>query len=171
MSKSPFNEAMRLLAAQPNAIFLGQNVNYDGNKMYNDLVNIPIEQRIEFPVAEELQMGTSIGLAIQGFFPVSIYPRFDFLMRAMDQLVNHLDKLELMSQGQFTPKVIIRTRVGGLKPLNAGPQHTQDYTEALRLMLTNIDVHRITNFNDILPTYMATIKSTKSALVVEALEC
>lgn len=162
------NEAMHLLADVPGALFLGQGVAFPGHAMFKDLDGVPMEQRIELPVVEELQLGMSIGLSLQGFLPVSIYPRFDFLMRAMDQLVNHLDKLERMSCGQFAPRVIIRTRVGTRYPLDAGPQHTQDHTEALRLMLNSVVVDRITQAAEIVPAYRAAMHRNGSTLVVEA---
>lgn len=163
------NQAMLLLASEPNSIFLGQNVCYDGNVMYDHLEGIPESQRIEFPVAEELQLGVSIGLALQGYLPVSIYPRFDFLILATNQLVNHLDKLQFMSKGQFNPKVIIRTKVGTKKPIDAGPQHTQDHTEAYKLMLTNVNVFKITEMSQIMKIYREALESDKSSLIVEAL--
>jgi pyruvate/2-oxoglutarate/acetoin dehydrogenase E1 component len=75
------------------------------------------------PVAEELQMGMSIGLSLEGYLPISCYPRMDFLPRAMDQIVNHLDLLEDLSKGLFMPKVIIRTSIG-LE--SAGLQHNKN---------------------------------------------
>lgn len=164
------NEAMLMLAEQPNALFLGQNVEYDGNVMFKHLEGIPYEQRLELPVAEELQMGMSTGLALQGFLPISIYPRIDFLLLAMNQLVNHLDKLNECSQGQWQPKVIIRTKVGSKSPLNAGPQHTQDHTDAFAHMLTNVTVYMIHRPQDIMSTYQTAIKYPESALVIEALD-
>lgn len=164
-------KAMLDLAAQPNAIFLGQNVVYDGTAMFRHLEGIPPEQRLELPVVEELQMGISIGLAMQGFLPISIYPRLDFLMRAMDQLVNHLDKISLMSAGQWKPKVIVRTMVGNKFPMNAGPQHTQDHVAALRLMLTTVTVYKITRPEEIIPTYQLALAIPESAIVVEAIGC
>ena len=161
---------MLLLAEQPGAIFLGQNVAYDGNVMYRHFEGIPMEQRLELPVAEELQMGMSIGLALQGYLPISVYPRMDFLLLAMNQLVNHLDKLLVMSQGQFRPKVIIRTKVGSKSPLNAGPQHTQDHTEAFRAMLRFVVVERVASPENILPSYQAAIVRQRSTLIVEALD-
>ena len=161
---------MLLLAEQPGAIFLGQNVAYDGNVMYRHFEGIPMEQRLELPVAEELQMGMSIGLALQGYLPISVYPRMDFLLLAMNQLVNHLDKLLVMSQGQFRPKIIIRTKVGSKLPLNAGPQHTQDHTEAFRAMLTTVAVGQITRPEHIMPTYQDAIDRMGSTLIVEALD-
>jgi pyruvate/2-oxoglutarate/acetoin dehydrogenase E1 component len=165
------NTAMLSLAAQPNTVFIGQNVSYPGTAMFESLSHIPPEQRIEFPVAEELQLGCSIGLAMQGILPISIYPRLDFLMRAMDQLVNHLDKIPLMSAGQWKPKVIVRTMVGNKFPMNAGPQHTQDHVAALRLMLTTVTVYKITRPEEIIPTYQLALAVPESVIVVEAIGC
>ena len=163
------NAAMLLLAREPNAIFIGQGVEYGGVATYQHLVDVPNDKRLEWPVAEELQLGASIGLALQGYLPISIFPRMDFLLRAMDQLVNHLDKLPLMSRGDFNPKVIVRTRVGTKIPLDAGPQHTGRYTEAFRLMLTTVQVVEITKSEQIMPTYKAALASSFSTIVVEAL--
>ena len=41
ISDNLLNQAMLMLAAQPGAIFIGQNVCYDGNVMYKDLAGIP----------------------------------------------------------------------------------------------------------------------------------
>ena len=47
----------------------------------------------------------------------------------MNQLVNHLDKIEIISKGNFKPKVIVRVLVGSKKPLDAGLQHTKQLCE------------------------------------------
>lgn len=163
------NQAMLMLADQPNALFLGQNVTYDGNVMFKHLTGVSMKQRLELPVCEELQMGMSTGLALQGFLPISIYPRMDFLLLAMNQLVNHLDKMNEMSRGDFTPKVIIRTKVGSKTPLNAGPQHTQNHTAAFDYMMTNLAVAEITNLDEILPVYQRAVNRPQSTLIVENL--
>ena len=164
------NAAMLLLAEDPRVLFLGQNVAYDGNVMYRHLDGIPMEQRLELPVAEELQMGLSIGLSLMGYIPVSQYPRMDFLILAMNQLVNHLDKLPIMSMGQFVPKVIIRTKVGAKTPLDAGPQHTQDHTEALRLMLKTVHVVKLLHEEDAVEVYRNALEARGSTLVVEDIQ-
>lgn len=160
---------MLMLARQPCSIFIGQGVAYDGVATYRDLEGVPMEQRLEFPVAEELQLGVGIGMAMEGWLPILVYPRVDFLMRAMDQLVNHLDKIEQMSRGQWNPKVIIRTRVGSRKPLDAGPQHTNDFTDAFRLMLTNVHVERVTDGEMAYAAYRMALKRERSTMVIEAL--
>lgn len=159
------------MLADAGAIFIGQGVGYGGVASYTALDGVPVGQRIELPVAEELQMGIGIGLAIQGSLVVSVYPRIDFLLRALDQLVNHLDKLEAMSGRQFRPRIIVRTRVGSRKPLDAGPQHSQDHTEALRMMLTNVDVVRLTEDQDAISVYKSALDSERSTLVVENIRC
>lgn len=161
---------MLLLAAQPKAIFMGQGVASDGVAMHGDLEGIPDSQRIEFPIAEELNIGAALGMSLVGWLPIVQIPRMDFLLRAMDQLVNHLDKLAEMSRGQFVPKVIVRTRVGSKTPLNAGPQHTQRHTEAFQMMMTTVVVEEIEYPSDIMPTYGAAIRRTGSTIVVENLQ-
>ena len=55
----------------------------------------------------------------------------------MNQVVNHLDKLALMSNGGYRPKAIIRTGIGSERPLHPQHQHVGDFTDALRLMCQN----------------------------------
>jgi len=168
-----FNElcrAMKLLANNPKVLFLGQSVAYSGNSLYKTLENIPIEKRLEMPVAEDMQMGLSTGLALEGFIPVSIFPRFDFLLLAVNQLANHLDKIEGMSNGQFSPKVIIRTAVGSKEPLYPGLQHCQDYTDAFKLLLKNIKVISLEKADNIVPVYMKALQSKKSTLIIERVD-
>lgn len=166
ITQTPIQRAMQTLA-EAGAIFIGQNVAVDGSAMFKDFAGIPFVQRIELPVCENLQMGMATGLALQGFLPVCIYPRIDFMLLAMDQLVNHLDKMQIM--GGWNPKVIIRTKVGAKTPLDAGPQHTQSHAAAFKLMLTNVDVVALNNSRKILSTYKAALASKRSTLVVENL--
>lgn len=129
-------DAMTMLAENPKTIFVGQNMRYDGQRMHASFKGVPMEKRIEMPVAEDFQMGFCTGLALEGYIPICCYPRMDFLLLAANQLVNHLDK---MPKG-FNPRVIVRVAVGSREPLNPGPQHTQDHSEAFKLMLKNIPV-------------------------------
>jgi|TARA_R100000995_G_scaffold40448_1_gene18778 pyruvate/2-oxoglutarate/acetoin dehydrogenase E1 component len=165
--KEELKKAMEWLAEQPDAIFVGQNIVYPENQMYRNLIDIPDDKKFEMPVAEEMQMGVSIGLALEGYIPVSIYPRFDFLILATNQIVNHLDKLRYLYRDNDSAKVIIRTAVGGTKPLDAGPQHTKNHTEAFRLMCPSINVVEITKPEEILPTYQEAYSATDSYIIVE----
>jgi len=165
--KDEVTKAMTLLAEDKRVIFLGQSVRYPGHVMYGTLENVPLARKIELPVFEDTQLGISTGLALEGYIPVSIFPRMDFLIIAMDQLVNHLDKIEQMSCGQFKPKVIIRTMVGSTSQLNPGPQHCQDHTEALKSLLTNIDVVKLLDPENIVSAYRNALHNLRSSIIIE----
>jgi pyruvate dehydrogenase E1 component beta subunit len=158
------NAAMRKLAAQPNALFVGQSVEYDGAAMHASLDGVPMRQRLEMPVAEDFQVGFCIGLALKGMLPICMFPRFDFVLLAANQLVNHLDKLPRFG---WYHKVIIRTVVGQKTPLDAGPQHTQDHTAAFSLMLKSVDVARVSTPAQVEEAYDLAIRSPRSMLIVE----
>jgi pyruvate/2-oxoglutarate/acetoin dehydrogenase E1 component len=167
--KNELVKSMQMLARNKRTIFLGQSVSYSGNSIYNTLIKVSAKKKIEMPVFEDVQMGMSIGLALNGFIPITCFPRFDFLILACNQLVNHLDKIQTMSNGQFNPKIIIRTSVGSKKPLDGGPQHTQDYTDVFKKILTEVEVIYLNNPNKIYQIFKTCInpKIKKSYLIVE----
>ena len=157
------NAAMRKLAAQ-HALFVGQSVAYDGAAIHASLDGVPAAQRLEMPVIEDFQMGFCIGLALKGKLPVCMFPRFDFVLLAVNQLVNHLDKIPSFG---WNLKVIVRTVVGQKRPLNAGPQHTQNHTEAFRAMLTKIPVIQVRHPEEVTAAYDMALDHPGSILVVE----
>ena len=100
---------------------------------------------------------------------MTIYPRWNFLLLAINQVVSHLDKLSDMSAGGYQPKVIIRTGIGSERPLHPQHQHVGDYTEAFRLMCKNIEVIRLDEPEQIFPAYQRALERTdgRSTLLVE----
>lgn len=156
---------MTWLGQQPNVIFIGQAVEYPGTAMYNTLVDIPNQRKLELPVFENTQLGMSIGMGIYGIKCVSIYPRWNFLVSAADQLINHLDKI-----GQLygpTP-IIIRTAVASDEPLNPREQHLGDFTDQFNAMCPNIEFVKLTNANMIFPAYeCAYYRNDKPTVIVE----
>ena len=160
------NHAMRWLAADVRTIFVGQSVRYDGAAIYASFEGVPMDKRLEFPVLEDMQLGFCIGLALSGKIPICVYPRLDFMLLAMNQLVNHLDRF--CEMGDYRPKVIVRTRVGAKTPLDAGPQHTGDYTQALSLMLRNVRVVKLTEAAEVMPAYQRALYAAESTLLIEA---
>jgi pyruvate/2-oxoglutarate/acetoin dehydrogenase E1 component len=162
-------KAMRYLGEHPKTVFLGQAVSAPGTVMSPTLADVPMEKRIELPVAEDLQMGMTLGWALNGFVPVSIFPRWNFMLLATGQLINHLDKIGQMSQGGYCPKMIIRTGIGAAWPLNPGCQHLGDFTEMFRSVLTSIEVIRLDETAEIMPAYEKALTRTdgKSTIVVE----
>jgi len=159
-------KAMTWLGQQPDTIFLGQNVIYGGNAMHQTLQGVPNHKIIELPVAEEMQLGMSIGLTLTGKCVISIYPRFDFLLLAVNQLVNHLDKLEEFTNKEYETHVIIRVGIGATSPMNPGVQHSGDYTEAFRKLL-KMPVVKLDMPELIMPVYLNAYTRGKSTLIIE----
>jgi pyruvate/2-oxoglutarate/acetoin dehydrogenase E1 component len=162
-------KAMSLLAENDKTIFIGQAVKYEGTGLYDTLSHIPDHKKIEFPIAEYLQSGVVNGMAIQGWIPVSIMPRWNFLLMGTDQIVNHLDKFILMSDGRCTPKVIIRVAVGSERPVDPQDQHKGNFADAFRLMCKTIDIIELIEPEDIVPAYEKALNRTdgKSTILVE----
>jgi len=146
-------KAMSLLSDNPKTLFIGQAVEYEGTGLYESLKHIPSEKRLELPVAEYFQTGLANGMAIEGMIPISVYPRWNFLLMGVDQIVNHLDKFKTMSMGKCNPKVIIRVAVGSEYPVDPQCQHKGNFTEAFRSMTKNIEVIELIRPTDILPEY------------------
>jgi pyruvate/2-oxoglutarate/acetoin dehydrogenase E1 component len=158
--------AMRLCAVHPNAVFMGQGVGMaGGTTMSQTLVAVPEKMRLEMPVAEDMQMGMAIGMSLEGLLPICIYPRWNFLLLAANQLINHLDRLPLYSQ--YKPKVIIRTAIPSTVPFNPGPQHDDDFTDAFAMMTRTVKIVRLKEAELIVPAYRAAIESEGSTLLVE----
>lgn len=158
-------QAMEWLARKDGVLFVGQGVGVGGTKLSRSFNRIYGDRRLEFPVAEDFQMGYCIGLSLCGFKPVAIYPRWNFLLLAANQLVNHLDRIPLYSD--FRPKVIIRTCIGANRPLDPGPQHQDDFTEAFRLMCKTVEIVRLESADEVLPAYQKAYRADHSTILVE----
>jgi pyruvate/2-oxoglutarate/acetoin dehydrogenase E1 component len=167
---SELKKAMSFLAEHPKTLFIGQAVQYEGTGLYDSLKHLPEDKRIELPIAEYLQCGLANGLAIEGgIIPVSTFPRFNFLLMGVDQIVNHLDKFASLSDGKCQPKVIIRVAVGSEWPVHPQDQHVGNFANAFKCMLRNIDVVELNESKDILPAYKKALERTDgiSTILVE----
>lgn len=167
--KDELRKSMQWLAEHQNTIFLGQSVECEGTGLYDTLDLVPSEKKMEFPVAENFQVGFSIGMALNGYVPISIFPRWNFLICATDQLVNHLDKIISMSSMEYNPKVIIRVAVGSETPVDPQDQHKGNFSDSFRKMLKNTDILELDSPDKILPSYKLAYTRTdrKNTILVE----
>jgi pyruvate/2-oxoglutarate/acetoin dehydrogenase E1 component len=166
--QNALTEAMACLASHPKTLFVGQAVKYDGQRAHATFKDVPMDRRIEMPVCEDFQAGFCTGLALEGYIPLCFFPRWDFAILALNQIVNHLDKIPLL--GGFRPRVIIRTAVGASAPLNPGPQHTGDYTSQVRQMLKTIKVIDLVAARYIVPAYRESLEANEPTILVERME-
>src|SRR5215475_7475400 len=67
--------------------------------------------------------GAAVGMALAGLRPIHVHIRMDFLMLAMNQLVNVAAKSRYMHGGQVHVPMVVRCMIG--KSWGQGAQHSQ----------------------------------------------
>ncbi len=81
------------------------------------------ERVFDTPLSEDGMAGFAVGLAIAGLRPVHVHIRMDFLLLAMNQIINMAAKMRYMFGGVFSVPLVIRSMIG--KSWGQGPQHSQ----------------------------------------------
>jgi len=125
---------MEWIAQQEKTIFVGQTVAGPGTFMYQTLRDVSPEKTLEMPINESFQMQFTLGLALEGYIPISVYPRQNFLLLATADMVNTLDKIPAISSNELIPKVLIRVAAGPYKPVHPGHQHVGNFVEGFKKM-------------------------------------
>ena len=155
-------KAMDFISEQKDTMFIGNGL-LNGDRIYGTLNNVPLIRCSEMPVAENLKMGMSIGIALCGFRPVVIFPRMDFMLIASDQIINHLCLWPKMSGGQFNLPVIIRCIVGSQdSKFDVGLQHKKDFSTLFEPYMKVVRLEK-----DILQAYQEAYQSNEPTMLVE----
>src|SRR3954454_5143212 len=81
------------------------------------------ERAFGTPLSEDGMTGAAIGMAMAGMRPIHVHIRMDFLMLAMNQLVNVAAKSRYMYGGQVAVPLVVRAMIG--KSWGQGAQHSQ----------------------------------------------
>ena len=165
--KDALTNAMSVLGKKDDTIFIGQQILFPGNPMSTTLGEVPKSKMIELPVMEESQMGMSLGMAMQGKFVITFYPRWDFLICASNQLINHVDKIKLMSNGKWSPNMIIRLGKGSDKPLDPGHQHKGNYFNEYKSLCKNINFYDLNKWENIEEVYKSAYENGGIHVLVE----
>jgi pyruvate/2-oxoglutarate/acetoin dehydrogenase E1 component len=75
------------------------------------------------PLSEDSMTGVAIGMSLAGLRPIHVHIRMDFLMLAMNQLINIAAKSSYMYGGQVHVPIVVRSMIG--KSWGQGAQHSQ----------------------------------------------
>lgn len=115
-----------VLENYPEAFVIGQGLWspwYVGNSMTDLDKKFGVGRVIDTPVSESACTGAAIGASLAGMKPIVVHPRMDFMVYAMDAIVNQAAKWSHMFGGQAHPGVTIRAIInrGG----EQGAQHSQ----------------------------------------------
>ena len=131
MAELKYAEAIRSaidaeLAADDRVVVMGEEVGALGGvfTVTQGLVERYGEDRVmDSPIAENGLVGWAVGAATEGLRPVVEIMFSDFVLLALDQIINLAAKIRFMSNGQFSVPIVIRMPGGG--GTNHGPQHSQ----------------------------------------------
>lgn len=115
-----------VMAKDPKTLAIGQGLWspwYVGRSMDGLDTKFGKERVIDTPVSELATTGIAVGAALNGYRPIVIHPRMDFMILAADQIVNQAAKWRHMLGGGRSPSMVIRAIVnrGG----EQGAQHSQ----------------------------------------------
>lgn len=123
------------------------------------------EKRVrDTPISEEAIVGLGVGAAMDGLKPVCEIMTINFILLAMDQIVNHMAKLRYMSGGQVTVPLVIRTPGGG--GMQMGAQHSQSL-ESLFVHVPGLIVIAPSTPYDAKGLLKAAIRNTNPVLFIE----
>ena len=114
------------LDADPMVFAIGQGLWspwYVGNSMQGLDKSFGKDRIIDSPVSENGITGIAIGAALGGMKPIVIHPRMDFMLLAIDQIVNEAANWHYIFGGESNVPIVIRSIInrGG----EQGAQHSQ----------------------------------------------
>ena len=140
------------LAERDNTLLIGQGVT-DFKSIFGTVEGLPEKypnRVIETPISEDSVAGVSIGLALNGMYPINTHIRADFALLIFNQLVNLAAKYKYMFGGSFEVRCLFRLVIG--RSWGQGAQHSQ----SLQSLLAHIPGLRVimpATPNDILVGY------------------
>lgn len=134
-------------------------------KVYTGLSTKYQNRVITSPISEQALIGIANGMAIRGLLPIVEIMFGDFMTLAFDQVFNHLVKFEEMYDGQTSPRIIIRTPMGGYR--GYGPTHSQSL-EKFFVGIPNLAVYALTHLGPLTQLLTHIIeKETRPTLIIE----
>ena len=129
-----------LLENYPEVFVIGQGLWspwYVGNSMTDLDKKFGIERIIDTPVSESACTGAAVGASLTGMKPIVVHPRMDFMLYAMDPIVNQAAKWSHMMGGQAHPGLTIRSII------NRGGEQGAQHSQALHSWFTHVPGLRV----------------------------
>ena len=115
------------MARDPGVFCIGEDIAVPGGYGGAFTVTLGLEKEfrermIDTPISEIGIFGAACGAALMGMRPIADVQYGDFLLCAMDQIVDQIAKLRYMSGGKLTMPLVMRAPVGAT---GRGSQHAQ----------------------------------------------
>ncbi len=129
-----------LLKKYPEVFIIGQGLWspwYVGNTMTNLDKKFGVERIIDTPVSESASTGAAVGASLAGMKPIVVHPRMDFMLYAMDAMVNQAANWSQMFGGQANPNLTIRAII------NRGGEQGAQHSQALHAWFSHVPGLRV----------------------------
>ncbi|HMZ54204.1 MAG: alpha-ketoacid dehydrogenase subunit beta [Nitrospira sp.] len=125
----------QLLAEDPRVFLIGQGVRnpwYAGTSLQDLDKDFGTHRVIDSPVSENATTGTAIGAAITGMRPIVFHPRMDFMLLAVDPIMNQAANWSYLFAGQVSVPVVIRAVI------NRGGEQGAQHSQALQALFAHV---------------------------------
>ncbi|MDR6686349.1 pyruvate dehydrogenase E1 component beta subunit [Arthrobacter sp. 1088] len=136
------NEGLRAsLNSNPKSLLMGEDIGHLGGvyRVTDGLIKeFGADRVVDSPLAESGIVGTAIGLALRGYFPVCEIQFDGFVYPAFNQITTQLAKIHARSHGRLTVPVVIRIPYGGgigsIEHHSESPEALFAHTAGLRII-------------------------------------
>src|SRR5208282_893671 len=133
---SALREAHAQLLSQDSRVFIiGQGLWspwYAGGSMQDLEKQFGRDRVIDSPVSENATTGMAVGAALVGMRPIVFHPRMDFMLLAVDPIVNQAANWSYMFAGKVKVPLVIRAVI------NRGGEQGAQHAQALQAMFMHI---------------------------------
>ena len=147
-----------LLSSRRDTFIIGQGLWspwYVGNSMTDLDKEFSKERVIDTPVSESACTGAAVGASLAGMRPIVVHPRMDFMLYAMDAIVNQAAKWSHMFGGQARAPVTVRAII------NRGGEQGAQHSQALHSWFAHVPGLRV-----VMP---ATVSDARDLLIASVL--
>ena len=149
----------------PETIIIGQGVN-DHKGTFGSTLGLAEEfgrhRVLDTPLSEAGVAGIAIGAALNGLYPIQTHIRVDFVLLAMNQLVNLAAKYRYMFGGRFELPMLIRLVIG--RSWGQGAQHSQSL-QSLFAHIPGLTVLMPSSAQSIMRTYPHVIRHYRNPVI------
>ena len=124
-----------MMSIDESVFLVGQGVKspwYVGNTAQDLLERFGPERVIDTPVSENAMTGAAVGAAIAGMKPIVVHPRTDFMLYAIDPIINEAANWHYMNGGKASVPVVI----WGI--INRGGEQAAQHSQAIHAIFSHI---------------------------------
>jgi len=162
--KEALTQALKI---DPRVFIMGEGVD-DPAGVFGTTLNLHREfgenRVFDLPLSENGFTGFAVGAAITGTRPILVHMRMDFILLAMDQIVNHAAKWCYMFGGSQCVPLTIRCIIG--RGWGSGAQHSQSL-EGLLMHIPGLKIVCPADAYDVKGLLLASIADNNPVIFVE----